>query len=147
MTTYINSIITVMVVCQVATVLAPDSDSAKKYIRTVCALIVLFTLISPIKYILSISGDISEKITNFFNTEELNTPYDEQEAGIISIMQYVAEKYDTEEISAVIITNEEDTAITEIQLFVPNCPYAQRQTIETEMTQMLEIPVYVFSES
>ncbi len=145
MNAYINSLIIVMVVCQIAAVIAPDSENAKRYIRTVCAIIVLLTLLSPVKHLIALSEGITEKITSFFTTD-VSQSYDENEAGAIGIMQYVTEYYNVDELSAIILTDETDTEITEIQLYIKNCPYARCVVIEAELSELLELPVYVFSE-
>lgn len=145
MTAYINRLIAVMVVCQIATIIAPDAENAKRSIRSVCALVSLLTLLSPLSHLFSISDNLTEKITAFFTMETSQT-YDEKEAGAASILQYVTERYGIDELSVVIVTDESDTEVTEIRFFIEDCPYAARAVLESELSEAFKLPVYVFSE-
>lgn len=145
MTAYINRLIVVMVVCQIVIVITPDAENAKRSVRTVCALVSLLTLLSPLNHLLSISDDLTDKITAFFTTETSQN-YDEKEAGAASILQYVTERYGIDELSVVIVTDESDTEVTELRFFIENCPYATRAILEAELCEAFELPVYVFSE-
>lgn len=145
MNAYGNSLIAVMVVCQIASVIAPDSEHARRYIRVVCALVALLTILSPLKHLLTLSDDVTDKITAFF-TSDITETYEETEAGAVGLMQYVAGQYGVSDLSVVILTDETDTEITGIQFHIPNCPYAKCAAIEADLSEQLELPVEVFSE-
>ncbi len=145
MTAYINRLIIVMVVCQIVTVLTPDTDTAKRSIRTVCALVALLTLLSPLTQLLTSADDLIDKVTAFFSST--STPaYDEKEMVSSEILHYVTARYEIEELSMTLVTDETDTVVTEIRFYIPNCPYATRASLASELTEIFELPVYVFSE-
>ncbi len=145
MTAYINRLLTVMVVCQIATVLAPDAETSKHSVRMVCALVSLLTLLSPLTQLFTATDQLTEKITAFFSTESVQT-YDDRTTVSSQILQYVTSEYDLEELSLTIVTDETDTAVTELRFYIKNCPYATRAFIESELAETFDLPIYVFSE-
>lgn len=145
MRTYVNRLLAVMVVCQIAIVLAPDTETGKRSLRTVCALVSFLTILSPLHQFLVSADSITEKITSFFTIESSQT-YDEKTTVSSELLQYVTTHYRLEEVLLTIITDESDTTVTELRFYVQNCPYATRALIETELTEMFEIPVYVFDQ-
>ena len=144
MNEYANSLIAVMVVCQIAVTAAPESEQARRGIRIVCALIALLTLLSPVRQLIAVSGDITEKITDFFAVGE-KTVYDETEAGAVGLMQYAAERYGIADFTVVIRTDETDTEIIGIEFYIPDCPYSKCAAMEADLCGQLELPVRVFS--
>ncbi len=144
MNAYANSLIAVMVVCQIAVTAAPESEQARRGIRLVCALIALLTLLSPVRQLIAASGDITEKIAGFFAVSE-KTVYDETEAGAVGLMQYAADRYGISDFSVVIRTDETDTEITGIEFYIPDCPYSKCAAMEADLREQLELPVRVFS--
>lgn len=145
MNSYGNSLIAVMVICQISSALTPNSEYSKRYIKIVCALVTLITLLAPIKHLSEFYDDISDKISSFFSTD-VTEKYDENEVGAIGIMQYISEKYDIADISMVIQTDESDTEIVAINVFVSNCPYSKRALIEADLNEQLELPTKVLCE-
>lgn len=145
MNSYGNSLIAVMVICQISSALAPDSEYSKRYIKIVCTLVTLLTLLAPIKHLTEFYDDISDKISSFFSTD-VTEQYDENEVGAIGIMQYISEKYDVSDVSIVIQTNESDTEVVEIDVYISNCPYSKRALIESDLNAQLELTTKVFCE-
>jgi len=144
MNTYINRLIAVMILCQIATILSPDSDRAKQSLRMICAIISLLTLISPIKNISVLSEQLSEKLSSVINTS-YNVKYSAKESDSIQLLQYITTHYNIDEISMTIHTDETDTQILEMELYVKNYPYAACSVMEEELQELLNLPVYVFS--
>jgi len=145
MNAYTSRLIAVMIVCRIAAVIAPDSDHARRYIRVVCALTVLLTVLSPLSRLLAASDGIAEKITAFFTADQA-VPYEETEAGAVGLMQYVAERYCVSDLSVTIRTDETDTEITGIRFYIPDCPYSTRAAIESDLNGQLAFPVEVFTD-
>ena len=146
MNAYINRLIAVMVVSQVASGIAPDQDHARRSVRVVCALTALLTLLSPFRQLLAASGDIAEKITAFFTVDSA-AAYEETEAGAVGLMQYAAERYGISDFSVVIRTDETDTEVIAVEFHIPDCPYSKRAAIREELTGQLGLPVEVFADS
>ena len=46
----------------------------------------------------------------------------------------------------VLLTDDTDTTVTELQLYIQDCPYTTRELIEEDLNKELNFPVYVFSE-
>ena len=145
MNVYINSLIAVMIVCQIAVSVAPDSEHAVRYIRLVCALVVFLTILTPVRSLWNISDDLTEKITVFLS-RDTSVTYEETETGAAALMQYVTEQYGISELSVILLTDESDQEITELRISVPDCPYATRAAIETDLNEQLNFPVFVIGE-
>lgn len=143
MSSYGNSLIAVMVICQISSVIAPNSEYSKRYIRIVCALVTLLTILAPVRHMTEIYGTISDKISAFF-ASDITEQYDDNEICAVGLMQYITEQYDISDVSVVIRTDESDTEIVEIQIYIPSCPYTKRASIEADLNAQLDIPVGVF---
>ncbi len=142
MNMYINRLIAVMIVCHIAVSLAPDTEHAARSIRYVCALVVLLTILSPVRALINTSDDLSEKIASFL-ADDTSPIYEETISGAAGLMQYVTERYGVEELSVVFLTDENDSEITELRLSIPDCPYAKCAAIESDLNEQLSFPVYV----
>lgn len=143
MNDYGNSLIAVMIVCQIASVLSPDSDHARRYISLVCAIVALLTVIAPARQIFDVYNDISDKVAAFFESGETET-YSETEFGIHSLMQYISSRYDVSDIEVIVTTDENDTTPLSLNVVIHDCPYAKRAAIEEELREMLTLPVDVY---
>lgn len=146
---YFNSVVVTVIVCQVVSVFSPNNDSAKKYIRLLCALSVLLTLISPAMRLSrsmdSIIADMSRFLTAGSTDEGYSTD-DELKRTAYVVMTAVSERFGIkkEGIRSVIITDE-DGEICEIQIYVDRSPYSTREQIERELKKEIGIPIHVFS--
>ena len=142
---YINSLTAVMIVCHITVLLAPESEYAVRYIRTVCALIILLTVLAPLKNLPDIAAPVSEAVSNFLN-KNVSADYTETESGAAGLMQYITEYYGISELSAVLVTDDTDTDITELRLYIPACPYTTRELLADDLNKELNFPVYVLAE-
>lgn len=142
MNDYGNSLIAVMVVCQIASVLSPDSDHARRNIGLVCALVALLTVIAPARQIFDVYNDISDRVSAFFESGETKT-YSDTEFGIHSLMQYISSRYDVSELEVIVTTDENDMTPLSLKVVIHDCPYARRAAIEEELREMLTLPVEV----
>ena len=146
MNRYINSLTAVMIVCQIIVLLAPASEYAIRYIRMVCALIVLLTILTPLKNLPAITTQVSEAVSSLADSNILSADYNELEGSTAGLMQYITEYYGISELTAVLLTDDTDTTVTELQLYIQDCPYTTRELIEEDLNKELNFPVYVFSE-
>ncbi len=145
MNRYINSLTAVMIVCQIIVLLAPASEYAIRYIRMVCALIVLLTILTPLKNLPAITAQVSETVSSLVDSN-ISADYNEQESGMAGLMQYITESYGISELSAVLLTDAADTTITELRLYIQDCPYTTRELIANDLNKELNFPVYVLAE-
>ncbi len=156
MTAYFNSVIVTVVVCQIAVVFSPDNESAKKYVRLLCALTILISVISPIRSIDRIADGISEAITDFLNLnsndnaefqDKTETDTSATERAAYILMSTVAKKFniDSDKIRIIVLTDE-GGELCEIQFYITDISYSERELIKEKLEKELEIPVYVFSE-
>lgn len=146
---YFNSVVVTVIVCQVVSVFSPNNDSAKKYIRLLCALSVLLTLISPILRLSRNIDSIVDDIGDLFTDDSRNREYsldDELKRTAYVVMTAVSERFGIkkEGIRSVIITDE-NSEICEIQIYIDHSPYSTREQIERELKKEIGIPVHVFS--
>lgn len=66
---YINELLVVVIVSRIVTMLAPDGETSRRYLKTVCALVTLSALISPIVHIIENFGEISSAAAGFLIPE------------------------------------------------------------------------------
>lgn len=144
MRSYINRLIVTMVICQIAAVVSPESG--KKYIRFVCGLVVLLTLISPVIRLRDDLSGIKESVLELIGGGEV-TYSDGYEAAANMIFAYVSEKYSigADDMRITFVTGG-DGALCEIQIFVKNCPYAAKEEIKQVTGEEFGVDVYVFTE-
>lgn len=140
---YINSLLAVMIVCQVTVLISYESEYAVSGIRFVCALVVLLTVLTPCRNLIGGFESFTETITAFFEAGS-TVVYEETESGAAALMQYVTEQYGISELSVVLLTDDTDSEITEFRMYIPDCPYARRAAIESDLNSQLNFPVYVF---
>lgn len=145
MNRYINSLTAVMIVCQITVLLAPASEYAIRYIRMVCALIVLLTILTPLKNLPAITTQASEAVSSLLGSN-ISADYNEHESGMAGLMQYITESYGISELSAVLLMDAADTTVTELRLYIQNCPYTTRELIANDLNKELNFPVYVLAE-
>jgi len=143
MNTYFNRLIAVMILCQITTVITPDSERAKQSIRMLCALLSLLTLLSPLRNLTDLSDRLTEYLTAVFEPSSIAADM-EKESDSIHFLQYITEYYNIDDVSMVVHTDETDTRVLELELYIKNYPYAACSAMEKELQELLNIPVYVF---
>lgn len=148
MNNYINSIIAVMILCQTAVMIAPENDSAVKSIRIICAAVTLLTLISPVRSLVLSVDNISVWLDRITSSDIVSDESDENKPAAAAIAEYISDRYGIEKMTLVIITDgdEGDEHIAEIDIYAKNCPYTTRVAIEAELSEGLEVPIYVLDE-
>ena len=140
---YYNSLIILMLVSNIACIIAPNPEASKKIIRPVCGLMLLLTLVSP----------LSGLIENFRSTgfDKILSGEEEKPDGYetlaYTVLGYLSEEYGIEDGEVVIITDENVKAesVTEIQLFIENCPYNIKEAIQIELREEYGVEVRVYS--
>ncbi len=145
MNSYFNRLIAVMILCQITTVITPDSERAKQSIRILCALISFLTLLSPLRSITALSEQLYEKLSAVLDTSFVSG-YTQKETDSIHFLQYITTHYDIDEVSMILHTDDTDTQIIEMELYVKNYPYTSCTIMEAELQELLNLPVYVFGE-
>ncbi len=153
MTEYFNKILVTAIACQVSLTLTWDEQS-KKYVRLLCAILLLITLISPVKEFVSSVTDIKDTVIDFFTTDEKSdgeesgaeTDLDPKHTLAMTLMELARERYGVNEKGLRVSLLTEDDVVEEVHFFVKNCPYAVREKIKTELSDELGVVVYVFSE-
>lgn len=143
MNTYINRLIAVVILCQIVTVITPDSERAKQSIRMLCALISLLVFLSPIQNLTAFGKQLYEQIPAVYETKS-NSGYNVKELDSIYFLQCITTHYGIEDVSMMIFTDETDTRILQIKLYVKNYPYTSCTVMEKELQEVLNIPVYVY---
>ncbi len=143
MSAYINRLIAVMILCQITSVIVPDSERAKQAIRMLCALLSLLALISPLKNITVLTEHLLESLPTVFEASPISE-HTEKESDSIYFLQYITAHYHVEEVSMIIHTDETDTQLESIELYVKNYPYAACCVMEEELQALLKIPVNVY---
>lgn len=145
MTSYINRLIVTMVICQIATVLSPENG--RRYVRTVCALVVLLTLIGPIVRLSESVTDAGEYVKDMLDTSAAVLDEEKFETSANMIFTYAAQHFSVsgENIRITFVTDESGE-VCEIQIFLKNCPYAARKEIGDVTEKEFGIVTHVFAE-
>ena len=144
MNTYLHRLISVMIICQTITLITPDTEYAKRYIRIVCALITVLTMLSPVRFITEISETFREFAASVISDTETSAS-EQTPAGTKELLQYISAHYNIEDFSAVFHTDETDTILTSLELHIKYFPYTQCIALQEELETLLQIPVSVNS--
>ncbi|MBE6541919.1 MAG: hypothetical protein E7672_05685 [Ruminococcaceae bacterium] len=144
MTAYINSLIVTMLICQISTVVTPENS--KKYVRIICSLVILLTLIGPIIDLRDSLPDIGNYFSDMTSMESENEARNGYSAAASMIFSYVDEKFSIngDDVRITFITDEGDE-LQEIQIFVKNCPYAAREEIKRVTEEEFGVKTFVFT--
>ena len=152
MRAYLNGIVVTVVVCQIVTMFSPSRDDVRRYVRLICVLVTLLTLASPVKYVINASDDIFAKITDFFDGAESGDQLDDLENGNMAsaalvIMRAISDEFDIDakNIRITLVTDEAGE-LSEMQLFLKNTAYADRERVRAALEEEFDIPIYVFAE-
>lgn len=159
MSGYIRGLILIVIVCNLVLFLAPDFGvGMKKYIRYLCGLSVLLTVLTPVSTGCEQQADMRDKIVSFFEVRETGET-DIREAVIggtvretaYAVMMYLTETYGIrrDSVSVAVITDEseEQAEITELQIYIENCAPSDRERIRREVSSMMNAAVYVFGKA
>lgn len=149
MSGYLNSVMITVVVCQIAQMMAPDSDSFKKAVRMICALVMLLTIASPIRYLTTNYDHIFSRIETWLNEENAdNSVSDPMEQIAQAVMEHAVQvcSLDPDQMKVTILTDDETGRIAEIQLFVKRCTYAERELARMKLTEIYGIPVSIYND-
>ncbi len=151
MTAYINELIITVVVCQIASMISPETENSKRYIKTVCALVTILTLISPVRTIINHAEEIANSLKNFFAMEETveeNSVRDTMQSVAYTIMKYTEENYELEiEGAEVSFITDESGQARELQIFLKSGNVEDRDKLKAELERELGIIVHIFIES
>ncbi len=149
---YINSIISTVIVCQIAVMFSPSADGARRYVRLICTLVVLLTLISPVRALVGDSESLVSSLRDFFKGQESDAAEDVETGGELkqfayAVMRAVADNFgiNSDNIRLTLVTND-DSEVEEVQLYLAATAYSDRERIRETLEAELGIPVYVFPE-
>ncbi len=155
MTAYLNSVIATVIVCRIAVMFAPESEMAKKYVRLICALVVLLTLLSPVKSLIEnadgiissvtdfLTGEVSVSDSDIYGSDEQNTV--RQLAYAVMLAVEAEFGVDSDDIGITVVIDESGE-VSELQLYLAHTAYSDRAKIGDALEGELQIPIYVFPE-
>lgn len=149
MKNYLNTLIIMTVVSQLAVRFAPGKEYAKKYVSFVCGLVVMLCLLEPISVGIKNAGEFVGELKEMFTcSEKESVTRDKYYEAANIIIAYISETYriDVERIRMTLITDEADENIREIHIFIKNCDSKMQSKIETDLTRELSVPIFVFTE-
>ena len=152
MRTYLNGVIATVIVCQVVIMFSPSREGVRRYVRLLCVLVTALTLASPIKYVINSEDDIVSKITDFFDGTGTDGQLEFSENGNMAsaalvIMRAISDEFDIDakNIRITLVTDEAGE-LSEMQLFLKNTAYADRERVRAALEEEFNIPIYVFAE-
>lgn len=146
---YTFQLILIVVVCQTASMIAPTEENKCRYLRIVCALVTLLTILSPVRNIADTAGRTAEAIRNFFTPAETDASdgmSERLEEAAYTIIGYAGERYDIEtEGAAVTFFTDEDDTLSEVQIYVSSGERSDCSKLEAELEDELGVPVHIFN--
>lgn len=126
MKNYFALLLTVMLVSALLLVIAPGDENRRKYLRPLCAAVLMMTLLSPITSFCEVTGG---KIIPYLEAAAGKTDYDgyaEYSADACAILALAGGEYGLKNVRVVFVTSksgEDGTEeIKEIELFCESCP-------------------------
>jgi len=137
-------LVTTLVVCQVATVLSPTGG--REYLRTVCALVTILTVFSPLASLLTQLHGIEERISSFFTVEGEEGEENSLEAAAYTILAHASNRYGFDKSGAEITFCQEGETVTEILIFFEEGNGYNRDRLQMELEEAIGIPVHIFIE-
>lgn len=146
---YINTLIITMIVSQLSILLSPNRSYAKQYIKFLCCLSVALCLISPVKDIIVNGKEYITEIKEIFSVEDDMIISDTRYSSVAAfLIDYIADNYDINEdnIRIICITNEDDTELMQIQIYLKNTDRVKGSKVEEFLQKELLIPTYIFVE-
>lgn len=146
MTAYINSLIAVIVACQLVIKLAPDSGTSKKYVRLICSLAVLGTMIAPVKSLVLSADELYGQAAEFFSPPQKEEKSDAFAPAATALLSYIEDTFHPRgEVRLTFITDD-DERITEVQIFAPTADGQTCGRIERALGGELSVGVRVFGD-
>jgi len=150
-----------MILSSLVLYLAPDhSNDLKKYLKYLCGLIMLITLITPVLNSCDKVETVTDNIRSFLTLHGRDGEGQtvERENVVIqgavqetayAVMTYLQSEYgiSAERISVSVVTNEDtaaDPTIEELQIYIYNCSAADRVEISRNIEKMAGIRTFVF---
>ncbi len=161
MSGYVKGLLVTVVACRLVLLLAPNFFAEMKaYMKYLCGLVILLTVIMPFVNGCDLQEGAKEEILAFFTPAE----YKEDEKTTVeeaviegtvretayAIMTYLSETYNipADSITVTVVTEEEETsAICEIQIYLYNVSLSDRGSIRREIEEMTGIYSFVFAKS
>ena len=142
---YVNTLIAVILIAEIAVCLSPDGADMKKYVRLVAALAVLLTMLSPIRTLVASIPRIAEKAEEFFAETEAVQPPDGLGEAAAVLVDYLEENYGKKAAHSTVtfVTDEKET-VTEVQFFLPECDSEDGERIKAVLGRELKVKVTVF---
>lgn len=126
MKNYFATLLTVMLASALVLIMAPGGEDRRKYLRPLCAAVLMMTLLSPIT---SFCGAAGEKIIPYLDSlaGKMNSDgYAEHSTDACAILALAGREYGLKNVRVVFVTSEtgEDGAeeLREIELFCESCP-------------------------
>ncbi len=146
---YLNTVIVTVTVCQIAQMITQNTESYRRFVHIMCALVLLLTIAKPIGWVMTNIDCIVESIRDWGTTEAADTAADDpMETTAQAVMEHAIQAFslDPEGMKVTLITDEESGRLTEIQLYVFRCSYTERVYVSEKLTELYGIPVYLYND-
>lgn len=145
---YLNTVIITVTACQIAQMITQNTEAYKRIVHIMCAMVVLLTIAQPLRWIVLHLEEAVDFVQGMTEQEAAeNTTKDPLEMTAQAVMEHASTSFDLDSdgMKIVLITDDRDGTLTEIQLFVSRCAYAQRENASEKMTEIYGVPVYIYS--
>lgn len=161
MSGYVRGLILTVVICNLTLLLVPSlhGDAMKKYVKYLCGLVVLLTLIAPVLRGEETVKAVTEQVRQFFAVRETTEgeEYGEKAREAIlsgsvretayAVMAYLEQRYgiDPDTLSVTVVTEEEgEGTVAELRVYLATGGRGElREEIREDLASMTRVPVYV----
>ena len=149
MSGYLNTVIVTVVVCQIAQLIVHNTESYKRIVHILCALVLLLTIAKPIAWIAQNFDRISEAVSKWGTEESIEDASEDPLYGTAQgIMEHAVRTYgwNPEGLKVTLVTDEDTGELREIQLYPEQCAWSDRVKAGEELTKIYGIPVYIYNQ-
>jgi len=146
---YLNTVIVVVTVCQIAQMIVHHTESYKRIVHILCALVFLLTAAEPIRWLTENIENIKEAVAEWSESDyEFYEREDPMGNAAQAIMEHVAAScgLNPKGLKVTLVTDEETGILKEIQLYPEQCAYSDRVRISEELTELYKVRVYIYNQ-
>ena len=148
MSGYLNTVIVTVLLCQAAQLFIHQTESYRRIIHILCALVLILTIAKPAAWVLThLDSAVSAAEEFFAEDPESSAEEDPLYRTAQAMMEHAAQVYgwDRDGMKITLITEETDGVICEIQMYPKKCSYTDRVRAQEELTELYGIPVYIYN--
>ena len=145
MIAYVNSLIAVIIVCEAALRLSPDSVETRRALSVVCSLAVILTVAAPIRNAVPYITELGASLEKLVKPAEKNEEEDKMGEAAAVVLGYVEDIIGKDAAGASLTFVTDGERVTELQVFLPRGGRRSADRIKAALSSSLTVKVNVFA--